>query len=1129
MRRIGVFVCWCGANIGGKVNVPAVVEAARTFPNVVYAEDNKYTCSEPGQAAIRSKVVELKLDRVVVASCSPRMHELTFQKTVETVGVNPFLFEMANIREHCSWCTPDKAAATEKAIALVRTAVAKAVMNAPLQPFPIPVTPRALVIGGGIAGIQAALDVADTGIETVLVERDPSIGGVMAQLDKTFPTLDCSACILTPKMVDLARHPKVRLMSYAEVEEVKGFIGNFQVKVRRKARYVDLKDCKGCGDCAAVCPVKVPSEYEAGLGPRTAIYRPFPQAVPGAFTIDKAERPPCVRTCPAGVNAQGYVALVSQGKFKEALAVEKRQNPFPSICGRVCNHPCETECNRGQVDVPVSICALKRFIADWVYADGGEEPALPAPAKAERVAVVGSGPAGLACAHSLALEGYPVTVFEALPKPGGMLRYGIPEYRLPKAVLDREIGQVRQLGVEIQTNAALGKDFSLTDLKARGYAAVFIATGAHKGQSMGVPGEDATGCVDGITFLRDVGLGKPMDLDGRVVVVGGGNTAVDAARSALRLGARDVIILYRRTRAEMPANSWEVDEAVHEGVKLHLLAAPVAVTVRNGRVAGLKCIRMELGEPDASGRRRPMPIAGSEFDLPAEYVVTAVSQSPDTGFADGVLELRRGGVIAADPVTLQTSVPGVFAGGDAVKGPATVVEAIAHGNRAAKAIGLYLRAEAPEAIAAALADQPQTGKPFILPEDVAKAPRAVMPTLELSRRRRNFTEVELGLDAEAAMAEAARCLNCGICCECRECERACEPKCIDHSMQDETETIEVGSIIVATGFKPMDPVAYGEYGYRRYPDVITSLEFERMCGASGPTGGQILRPSTGKPPHTVLFIQCVGSRDEGARGHQYCSKTCCMYTAKHAELVMDRVPGATTYVCYMDVRTPGKGYEEFYRRTSQEYGARYIRGRVAKVQPNGDGLRVRVEDTLAGRPLEVQADLVVLATAMEPQADSMDLARVLKVGYDADGFFTEAHPKLRPVETNTGGIFLAGACQGPKDIPETVAQASAAAVKAVALLSKDKLLASPIVSCVNEALCAGDFFCQPICPYGAIEEKELTERIAGRTVTRKVASVNTGLCQGCGACTVACRSGAINLKGYTNEQLLAEVDAVCLR
>ena len=663
MQRIGVFVCHCGTNIAGTVDVKAVAEALKTEPGVVFSTDYQYMCSQAGQDITKNAIAEHKLTGIVVCSCPPRMHETTFRKTAAAAGLNPYMVEIANIREQCSWVHKEMEVGTEKAIILGKAAVAKVNLNTPLIPGESPVTKRALVIGGGIAGIQTALDIADAGFPVDIVETKPTIGGKMAQLDKTFPTLDCAACILTPKMVDVAQNEKIRIFSYSEVTEVKGFVGSFDVTIKRRARYVKEDVCTGCGLCTEKCPQKkVPNEFNLGMDNRRAIYIPFAQAVPKVATID------------------------------------------PNYC----------------------------------------------------------------------------------------------------------------------------------------------------------------------TMLK-------------------------------------------------------------------------------------------------------------------------------------------------------------------------------------------------------------TGK-------------------------------------------------CGVC------SKVCTVGAIDYKAQDEYVQEKYGAIVVATGFNPISMEKFDEYAYSQSKDVITSLEFERLTNAAGPTQGKLLRPSDGEHPHTIVFVQCVGSRCESCaeKGKEYCSKICCMYTAKHAMLTRDKYPDTDVYVFYIDVRTPGKNFDEFYRRAVEEYGVHYIKGMVGKVSPEGKKLKVQASDLIAGKQLHIDADLVVLAAAIEPDKSARPLATMLTASMDTNDFFTEAHPKLRPVESPTAGVFLSGACQGPKDIPETVSQAGAAASKVIGLLCKDKLTGNPCVAHSNEWMCNGCSTCEKVCSYGAITYIDKEFRMPDRTTkVRRVASVNEAVCQGCGACTVACMSGAMDLKGFMNKQIMAEVDAIC--
>ena len=702
--------------------------------------------------------------------------------------------------------------------------------------------------------------------------------------------------------------------------------------------------------------------------------------------------------------------------------------------------------------------------------------------------------------------------------------------------------------MEIVTSSALGRDFTLDDLFRQGYRAVFLGIGAHREQKLKAPGEGLPGVLDGLTFLREIALagdrgtrpgegriaaspprreGMPLGSAealrndrfqqpsaqaahlGRVAVIGGGKTAVDAARSALRLGAKEVTIFYRRTRAGMPVGATELAEAEAEGVRIEPLAVPLRFEGES-RVEAIACVRAVLGEPDVSGRGRPEPVPGSEFRVAIDTAIIAIGRLPDIGPVEGVA-LTGGGTLVADMETCETSRPGVFAGGDAVGGgPATVIDAVAAGNRGAESIDRYLKGLDLRAGRVFRVPQEQIARKLVS-EELRVCYRAELPTLPPVERVRSFAEIELGLDEATARREAERCLDSAVCSECLACVKACGPDAIDHRMREETFDLKVGTIILATGHQFFDPARLPQYHYGRVANILDSMDFERMCSASGPTGGEILT-ADGRMPESIVFIHCVGSRD--AHTHPYCSRLCCMHAMKQAHLAKERT-GAEVVELYIDIRAPGKGYEEFYEQVQQE-GVIFVRGRVAEVIPMGGRLVVRAEDMSQGHPIMLPADLVVLVTGMEPHVDSERVAQTFHVTRDKDGFFLEAHPKLRPFNTNTDGIFLAGTCQAPRDIPDTVAHASAAAAGAMSLMGRGAVVIEPSSAEIDADLCGGCRICNNLCAYAAISFDPV----------RRISEVNPALCKGCGTCIAACPSGAAQAKYDNDRQIFAEIEGI---
>jgi heterodisulfide reductase subunit A-like polyferredoxin len=901
-----------------------------------------------------------------------------------------------------------------------------------------------MVVGGGIAGMQASLDLADSGYYVYLVEESSSIGGHMAQLDKTFPTNDCSMCIISPKLVEVSKHLNIEIIPSSKIKKIDGEAGNFKVTLSKSPRFVDLEKCNACGDCVEKCPVYLLNEFDEELGPRrTAIHKRYPQAIPNAMLISKTERPPCVITCPTSVNIQGYVALAAEGRFEEAYNVIKKRNPFPSVCGRVCHHPCEFECNRKEVDEPVAINPLKRFISDYVRekktngsldevaALSGEKPVID-PQK-PKVAIVGSGPSGLTAAQDLAFLGYPVTVFEALPTPGGMMLTGIPSYRLPKEVLQEEIQEILDLGVELKVNTPIGKDRSLVDLKQKGYQAVYMAVGVQASRSLPIEGADLEGVLGGVEFLKDISLGMKPSIGKRVAVIGGGNVAVDVSLSALREGAEEVEMFCLEKREEMPAHEWEIEDALEEGVKINCSWGPTRFD-GGGKVTGVNFKRC-TAVFDAEGRFNPSYDENETTSTSADTVIVAIGQTADLSFLGegSVLETFRDIAIKADEVTLETNLPGVFAGGDGVTGPKSVVEAIFHGHEAAISIDRYLNGED---LREGRVKEKET--PATCPEDRVfdKKTRQQEKKLPTGERKGNWKEINLGLTEEQAIEEAKRCMNCGYCCECLQCVEACKAEAIDHEMEEKEVELNVGSLILAPGFDKFDPKLRGEYGYGRLKNVVTSLEFERLLSASGPFQGHMCRLSDHREPKRVAWIQCVGSRDITC-GRDYCSSICCTYATKQAIITRDHYPEMETTIFYNDLRTFGKGFDLYHESAVEKYGVRYIKcmiSTIKELQQSKNLLISYISDE--GEVKEEEFDMVVLSLGLVPSFASKELMEVTSVESNAFGF-SHTHP-FTPSQTSRPGVYVAGAIEVPRDIPETVMSASSAAALSAELLASER-------------------------------------------------------------------------------------------
>ncbi len=909
----------------------------------------------------------------------------------------------------------------------------------------------ALVVGGGVAGQEAALNLAAMDYKVLVVEKELSIGGKMIQLSKVFPTLDCGACITTPKMSETARHPNITMMLNSYIDEIEKTDKGFLVKATKKPRYVIPENCTGCQSCEVVCPEVRPDEYNLNLAARKVAYIPFSLANPRIATIDRQDTSaPCIDGCPGGTKAYGYVSLVRNGQYEEAMKLHMEDIPIPGSLGRACYAPCQTSCTRSLLEATVDIRKTKRFFADYYYKKYPEPPAVEKKdASGKKIAIIGSGPSGLTAAYHLALKGHYVKIFEAAPALGGMLMLSIPSFRLPKHIVERDIKNITSLGVETEVNHRVK---SIKKLKDEGFDAVYLSVGTHNTSKLQIEGAGLKGVVSCLDFLRDAIGEKIKGLAGkRVMVIGGGNTAIDAARTSIRLGAEEVIVVYRRSREEMPCFAPEIREAEEEGVKLMLLRNPVKFSGENGCLTTVSLVKMELGPPDDSGRRRPVPVEGSEYIEKVDYVIEAIGLQPSTDLFANEIKLNKGGTIQANPKTLQTSVHYVFAGGDSTTGASTIIEAAGQGKKAAFYIDKYLQGhDIQQFVFGDKLPAVDTGK-ILKRSDIQVLPPITNGHRSADARIRDFDEVERTFTEEEVLKSTQRCLDCSNCRECHQCIAVCPAEAIDFSQKEEILDIDVKTVILASGFQLYPPSGKKEYGFGVYPNVVDSMQMERLIAPTRPFNN-VLRPGDGKVPDNIAYVLCAGSRDvsiENSRpcsseciNNPICSQVCCMYSIKQAQLLMGALPLADISIYYIDLRAFGKGYEEFLQQ-SKRMGVNFVKGKIAQIKEkegsSGD-LILRYEDILTGRIKEARHDLVVLSIGVLPNNEVSSYFNKQELELDEFKYVKQVDELVSPSRTSIDGVFTAGTVTGPKDIPDSILSAGCAATEAagyIKMLEKD--------------------------------------------------------------------------------------------
>ena len=896
-----------------------------------------------------------------------------------------------------------------------------------------------LVEGGGIAGVQASLDLANAGYKVYLVSRSATIGGMMSHLDKTFPTGDCATCIVSPKLVECSRNRNIEILTLSELENIGGEPGNFKVTVKKSPRFINENVCNDCGECTKACPVEVSDKFNRDLSTRKAVQKYYAQAIPNKPNILKLGHSPCKIKCPAHINVQGYIQLIKKKEYLKAVNLIRERNPLAAICGRVCPAPCETACTRSKVDSPLAIRQLKRFASDQeinLYISGIlklPEQKIPS-SDAKKIAVIGGGPAGLTAAGDLADKGFAVTIYESRDCAGGMLYCGIPRYRLPKNILDYEIELIKRKGVQVVLNCTIGKDKTFYDLKQENDA-VFISAGAHVSRKLGIGGEDKKGVNYGVEFLRQAAnVNNKPQVKEHVVVIGGGNVAVDVARTALRLGAKRVELVSLEQRNEMPAYKDEIQATVEEGIEIRNGWGPKQI-LGNGSVTGIE-LKQCVSVFDANGKFKPTYDENKIISVDAPQVIVAIGQMIDGELTKHIgIDMERG-CFKVNPATLETSVEGIFAGGDNASGPGSVIEAVAAGKRAAESISRYLNNEDMLANRFEYSLKPLQEELLPSTKRVAKKNRASADDLPVDKRINNFNEIEYPFSEEEAIEEAERCLNCAQCSECMECVSACEKKAVEHGMSEQKIELEVGAVILTPGFDEYNAEQKGEYGFNRYPNVLTSVQFERMLSAAGPYSGHVVRRDNGKEAKRIAWIQCVGSR-ESKPGNEYCSSICCMATTKQVMIASEHLNGLQGTIFNMDIRAHGKDFDQYYERARAMSNIEYVKSipsRIIQI-PGSKDLQLNYVDPVKGYT-QKEFDLVVLAVGLDPKISITESVRKLGIEMNEHGF--SKTNRLSPLVTSKPGVFVGGAFQEPKDIPETVMQASAAAAMAMELLSSSK-------------------------------------------------------------------------------------------